>query len=992
MIPNTKNNFQEDSNIAIFLEGVTKKFPSDENIAPALMAVFSKIVRGSITGLIGPDGAGKTTLIRIIAGLLSLTDGHVSVEGLDPAVHLTQLRAILGYMPQKFGLYEDLTVIENLTLYADLRGVLGDERITEFERLLEFTHLTDFTTRLSGDLSGGMKQKLGLACALLGQPKVLLLDEPSVGVDPISRRELWKMVNALVSGGMTVIWSTCYLDEAELCDAVLLMNEGKLIYSGEPQVLTKKLGGRSVQIQNIEGDHRLVLQRALCSPKVMDGSIQGKNIRLLLRKKGELPRLELLKAGEHAYLTPSSPRFEDAFIDMLGGGPGGESVLTKLMKPIPITAGSHAVIEAKNLTKMFGAFAAASKINFKVKRGEIFGLLGPNGAGKSTTFKLMCGLLSSTSGTATVFGLDLKKNASQARQHIGYMAQKFSLYGDLTVQQNLQFFSGIYGLSGKRQQKKMSEMIAVFELKAFLNRKAGELSLGFKQRLSLACAIMHEPAILFLDEPTSGVDPIARREFWTHINGLVEKGVTIMVTTHYIDEAEYCDRIGLIYQGILIETGTPDELKQRVISDSKPEPTMEDAFVDLVRRYDEKTVKSIPTAQKNLQHHLYYSYYLKWKTEYIEHYGAMRRWVALCQKEYHQIVRDPTSILIAVVIPVLMLFIFCFGISLDTSKIRLGIVMGDFSPQARHFEMALMGSPYIDAVPMKDRFLAAQELSAGHVRGLVIIQPNFSIRLTQAGGVAPVQIITDGSETNTANFVTAYAVGAWELWQAQQSADSGHAPLNSIAIENRYWFNPEAMSRNFIVPGSIALVMTVIGALLSSLVIAREWERGTMEALLSTPVTRMEFFLSKLIPYYSLGMISMTVCALTGVILLGVPFNGSIVLLFIESSLFLGSVLGIGLLFSGMTRNQFNAAQAALNAAYLPAMILSGFVFEISSMPPIVQAVTYIIPARYFVEALQTLFLSGNIPLLLFKSSLFLLVSALVFLSLAYRSIARKLD
>jgi len=342
------------------------------------------------------------------------------------------------------------------------------------------------------------------------------------------------------------------------------MNEGKLVYAGTPQALTAQLVGRSIQVQKIQGDHRLVLQRALHDKNIMDGVIQGKNVRLLLREENKLPNLELLKAGAQAQLTLVKPRFEDAFIDLLGSGPGGDSVLAKVMKPVPNHTQSDTVIEAVELTKMFGTFAATDKISFKVKRGKIFGLLGPNGAGKSTTFKMMCGLLSPTSGSANVLGIDLQKSASLARQQLGYMAQKFSLYGDLTVQLNLQFFSGIYGLFGSKQADKIAEMVRAFELNEFVNMKANELPLGFKQRLALACAIMHEPAILFLDEPTSGVDPITRREFWTHINGLVEKGVTIMVTTHYMDEAEYCDRIGLVYRGRLIATGTPDQLIQRV--------------------------------------------------------------------------------------------------------------------------------------------------------------------------------------------------------------------------------------------------------------------------------------------------------------------------------------------------------------------------------------------------------------------------------------------
>lgn len=567
----------------IELVALEKRFPSLAK--PAVASLTTTLRSGAVTGLVGPDGAGKTTLLRMLAGLLKPSSGQLRVAGLDPIAQDRQLHAILGYMPQKFGLYEDLTVMENLTLYADLRGVTGELRKQTFERLLTFTDLTRFTERLAGKLSGGMKQKLGLACTLLGQPQVLLLDEPGVGVDPISRRELWRMVHELANDGMLILWSTSYLDEAEQCREVLLMNEGELLFSGAPQELTQRMAGRTVLISAPAGSHRALLQRAICLPTVSDGVIQGKYLRLIL-KSGEDHRQVLhdldLPAAE---LTEAEPRFEDAFIDLLGGGPNSTSALAEIM---PTVAGdsSETVIEAQGLTKKFGHFAATDHVDFKVQRGEIFGLLGPNGAGKSTTFKMMCGLLVPSDGKALVLGMDLKTSSGKARQHLGYMAQKFSLYGNLTVAQNLRFFSGVYGLSGKLQRDKIHEMSTAFNFDPILNQTPDSLPLGFKQRLALACALMHEPDILFLDEPTSGVDPLTRREFWLHINGMVDKGVTVMVTTHFMDEAEYCDRIGLVYRGKIIAAGTPDDLKQQIASDKNLNPSMEQAFIELVQGYD----------------------------------------------------------------------------------------------------------------------------------------------------------------------------------------------------------------------------------------------------------------------------------------------------------------------------------------------------------------------------------------------------------------------
>jgi len=913
-----------DSDIAIVLDGIEKRFSKDESVSPALSNISAKIKRGTITGLVGSDGAGKTTLLRTIAGLLNINSGNVLVEGIDPLKDANQLHNILGYMPQKFGLYEDLTVLENLTLYADLRGVIGEQRKTTFEQLLDFTNLSAFTSRKAGNLSGGMKQKLGLACALLGNPKVLLLDEPTVGVDPVSRRELWKMINELISGGMTVIWSTAYLYEAEQCSDVLVLNNGQLIYSGTPSALTEKMMGRSIQVQNIEGNHRLVLKKGMHTPEVIDGTIQGSYVRFVLKQKNKPPKLSLLEAGANANIVPVKPRFEDAYVDLLGGIPKQTISLANITKTITIDTKSEIVIEAKELTKRFDSFVATDKISFEVKRGEIFCLLGPNGAGKSTTFKMMCGLLTPTSGSASILGIDLQKHPLRARQQLGYMAQKFSLYNDLTVQQNLLFYSGIYGLSGVTQKNTISDIINIFDLNPYLNSKTSDLPQGFKQRLALACAIMHKPAILFLDEPTSGVDPITRREFWAHINELSEKGVTIVITTHFMDEAEYSDHIGLIYRGQLIATGTPDQLKQSIATSEQPNPTMEDAFVDLIKKHDSKTnhtTLNTSKANKPLTN-------LNKKTLFA-HNDSLRRLSALCRKEIYQIIRDPSSILMAFVLPLVLLFIYGYGINLDTSKIRLGIVMNDFSSEARRFEKSFADSPYIHAMPM-NAFKASNELNAGHIRGFVTIQSDFTKRLEETKGIAPVQIITDGSEPNTASFVTGYAEGAWQTWLNIRAIDLAKPLFNPIQVESRYWFNPAAISKHFLVPGSIVLVMTVIGALLTSLVVAREWERGTMEALLSTPITRQEFLYSKLIPYYLLGMIAMTLCTITAVTILTTPFRGSFLLLFIEATLFLGGILGLGLVLSTALRNQFNAAQAALNIAYLPATLLSGFVFEIS--------------------------------------------------------------
>ena len=609
------------------VENLTKRFAA--NVPPALDALSFTIGSGQVTGIVGPDGAGKTTLMRLLAGLLAPTGGQATVCGFDTIKDALGLHHAIGYMPQRFGLYEDLTVLENLTLYADLRGVVGKARDESFERLLAFTDLARFTGRLAGRLSGGMKQKLGLACAMLRSPSLLLLDEPSVGVDPISRRELWRMVNALTADGVGVVWTTAYLDEAENCAEVLVLNAGKLLFQGDPKAMTERIEHRAFLVRGVAGERRTLLTRALARPEIIDGVLQGEAVRLVMAEgarapepsdlmdfagpltpsplsregRGELPPQRLggrplsprgrgagVRGPSAVYfpeiaITPAKPRFEDAFVALLGGQPKRTQAFEAPARP---ANGGGDAVEASGLTKVFGDFTAADHISFTIKRGEIFGLLGPNGAGKSTTFKMMCGLLRPTAGTARVDGYDLYRAPAVARGRLGYMAQKFSLYGDLSVRDNLQFFGGVYGLTGAKKRDAIDRAIAAFDLAPHLKTNAAELPLGFKQRLALSCAILHSPPVLFLDEPTSGVDPLTRREFWGFINAMVGGGVTVMVTTHFMDEAEYCDRVALIYRGKSIAIGTPDELQASMKSAALPAPTLEDAFIALIEAQEQR--------------------------------------------------------------------------------------------------------------------------------------------------------------------------------------------------------------------------------------------------------------------------------------------------------------------------------------------------------------------------------------------------------------------
>jgi len=588
-----------DAEPAVEAAGIRKSFGSGDACLTALSEFDVRVRHGHITGLVGPDGSGKTTLLRLIAGLLLPDHGRLNVLGIDATRDFEQLRGRVGYMPQRFGLYEDLSVGENLTLYADLHGLPATERTSRFAELMEFTGLGPFWTRLAGQLSGGMKQKLGLACTLVHPPELLLLDEPSVGVDPVSRRELWQIVRELTSGGMTVVWSTAYQDEAERCDEVIVLHEGQVLAQGCPAELIEPMRGRGFALALAPADRRRAARRAKSLPGVLDAVVQGRTVRILMAEGAPPPEPRALlpeAEGRPEQLTPVEPRFEDAFVALLHERRDGAITQDPVAGSEPESArpgrtgaaDALPVIEIRDLTRVFGDFRAVDEVSFSVDRGEIFGLLGPNGAGKSTTFRMLCGLLPPSSGDARVLGIDLRRSAPRARQRIGYMSQKFSLYGVLSVEQNLRFFGSAYGLTGARLSARIAWVLEAFGLGPLAERTSDDLPLGFKQRLALAAALLHEPEILFLDEPTSGVDPLTRREFWERINGLAESGVTVLVTTHFLDEAEYCDRVGIIYRGRLIALGSPDELKDAYRRPDLPDPTLDDAFVALIAAHEQE--------------------------------------------------------------------------------------------------------------------------------------------------------------------------------------------------------------------------------------------------------------------------------------------------------------------------------------------------------------------------------------------------------------------
>jgi ABC-2 type transport system ATP-binding protein len=556
----------QDAAFAIEARELTKRFGE----LTAVDKLDLRVSPGEIFGLVGPDGAGKTTVMRMMSAIMAPTAGHATVAGHDVIRDGGRAKDQLAYMSQRFGLYPDLTVSENIDCYADLYGVARRGRAKRVTELLDFSNMGPFRKRRAGALSGGMKQKLQLICALVHTPRVLLLDEPTNGVDPVSRRDFWRILYEMQAQGVAILVSTAYLDEAERCTRIGLLDHGRLLATGSPQEVKALMTQQIVAITSPEARRISRLLEDHLAPGSV--AIFGNSVHIVCDEPGEVrgQAAELLAAEG---LTPDSirevpPSLEDVFVNMLGEQRQQQtSAGTALADTYADAAGGDSTaVRVEQLTRRFGSFVAVDNVSFEVPRGQIFGFLGPNGAGKSTTIRMLCGLLAPSDGGGTVAGYDVRTQPEQIKQHIGYMSQRFSLYEDLTVEENIEFYGGVYGLDRRRLEQRKLWALEMAQLTGHRRSLTSLLSTGWKQRLALACAVLHEPPVVFLDEPTSGVDPLSRRSFWELIYAMAERGVTVFVTTHYMEEAEYCDKLGLIYRGRLAALGTPQELKSTGIS------------------------------------------------------------------------------------------------------------------------------------------------------------------------------------------------------------------------------------------------------------------------------------------------------------------------------------------------------------------------------------------------------------------------------------------
>lgn len=713
------------------------------------------------------------------------------------------------------------------------------------------------------------------------------------------------------------------------------------------------------------------------------------------------------------------------------------------------------VVSIRNLEKKFGNFTAVNRVSLQVHRGEIFGFLGPNGAGKSTTIRMLCGILVPTAGEGQVAGYDVVRESEKIKAHIGYMSQKFSLYEDLTVEENIDFYSGIYKIPADRKDQRKQWVIEMAGLEQHRNTKTGSLSVGWKQRLSLGCAILHEPPIVFLDEPTSGVDPLSRRKFWDLIYQMSESGVTVFVTTHYMEEAEYCDRLALIYRGEKIAEGTPRMLKTGLMKDEvielkcsdpqdliaplqqteavkeaalyggglhvvvedferarpgiedvlrragqspdlkRVQPSLEDVFVSLIEERDRRDRQSDSASTTDLRDASEDSY-THASTSTARRAGAITRAIAVARKEFIHLLRDPRSLGLGILIPMLMLLLFGFALTLDVDRVPVMVWNQNPDAVSREFVTLFQGSRYFTIVGYASRYSELERaIDQRRAMAALVLPYDFSARL-QAGRQATAQWIVDGSDSNTAQIATGYAEAIAQSYSADvllNRARQRGAPPPAMAVDfrPRVWFNADMESRNYIIPGLIAVIMMVIAGMLTSLTIAREWDNGTMEQLISTPVKVPELTFGKLVPYFCIAMFDVCIAVIMGELLFHVPLRGNVALLFVMSSIFLAGALGLGLLISIAARTQLLASQVAMAATFLPTFLLSGFAFDIANMPRVLQIISHLIPARYFISILKGIYLKGTGLRILYGEALLLSAFGLLVLAAANVKFKKKM-
>lgn len=846
----------------------------------ALDNISLDIPANSMVAFIGPDGVGKSTLLSIIAGVRKIKAGSVEVFGgdIDNKKFRKKIQPRIAYMPQGLGknLYMSLSVYENMEFFGRIFGLRDSERKLRVDELLKSTGLFEFKDRAVGKLSGGMKQKLGLCCALIHDPDLLILDEPTTGIDPLSRRQFWELIAQIRAAqqNMSVLIATAYMQETERFDYIIAINDGKILANATPTELIKQTKTANIDTAYVE----------------------------LLPKDKKSNYIDFSVAAKDKNREASS------------------------------------AIEAQNLTMKFGDFTAVENVSFQIKEGEIFGFLGSNGCGKTTTMKMLTGLLSPSGGSVELFGESIKNNTLEMRKNVGYMTQSFSLYNELSVKQNMYLHARLYQIDGSMIESRVEEMLEYFYLKDYENSLTNSLTLGLKQRLSLAVAVIHKPKMLILDEPTSGVDPVSRDIFWKFLIDLARKdNVTIFISTHFMNEGERCDRISLMHQGRVLASDTPKNLIE-----SKSKKNLEDAFIEyLFEAMDEKSDREQKIAKRTVGH------------KATNHFLPFLRFLGYFYRETLELIKDRVRLVFALLGMVILMLVMGYGISMDVEDLKFSVLDNDKTPQSRNYIEYISGSRYFLEQKSVGSYAELDEkMKSGDISIAIEIPPNFGRNL-EKGNSVEVGAWIDGTLAFRAETIKGYLEGVHSSYLMQLS-NTDYKPL--VDIEMRYRYNQDFKSIYSMVPAIIPMLLIFIPSILMALSVVREKELGSITNFYATPVTKLEFLLGKQLPYIFVSMVSFVGLILFAVYIFKVPMKGDFTILFFAALLYVTATTGMGFLMSAFTKTQIAALGGTAIATLLPTVSFSGLRDPVSSLEGVGAVIGSIFPAAYFINISRGIF------------------------------------
>lgn len=861
------------SQVAARLENVSLRY---KNVV-ALDNVSIDIPSGQIIALIGPDGVGKSSLLALISGARKMQDGQIHVLDTDMRNRRdrNQLLPRIAYMPQGLGknLYPTLTVQENIDFFGRLFGHAKKDREARIDELTKATGLFPFKDRPAGKLSGGMKQKLGLCCSLVHDPDLLILDEPTTGVDPLSRRQFWELISSIRKKRphMSVLVATAYMEEAEQFEWLIAMYDGKIIATGTPNEI-----------------------------------------------KTEAKADTLERAFIHFLPDPSTNDYEELVIPPL------------------VQQEGHWVIEAEHLTQRFGDFVAVNDVSFQIKQGEIFGFLGSNGCGKSTTMKMLTGLLPPSEGFSKIFGKEVDPQNIESRRNVGYMSQLFSLYGELTVAQNLDLHADLFHLPKEKKKTRLNELIERFGLQEYLDYPAERLPLGIRQRLSLAVSVVHEPKLLILDEPTSGVDPVARDEFWRYLIQMSrEQNVTIFISTHFMNEADRCDRISLMHAGIVLDSGAPDELRQK-----KNANTLEEAFISYLEEAegtnDEASFQDVEI-QNEAPHNQANPYF------------SLDRMLGYAYRETVELKSDLIRLIFALFGPFILLLVLGGGVNMDVESLSFAVYDQDQTPQSREYIDYISGSQYfVERKPITSSEELEYRMVTGELSVAIEIPSGFGKDFLQ-NRQPEVAAWVDGSMPFRGETTRGYVKGLHLQYLQQLSKQNlGVEAVQPFQIQLRYRYNQDFKSLYAMVPAMIPLLLVLIPSILVALGVVREKELGSITNFYVTPTTKLEFLLGKQLPYVAISMVSFFILVLTAILIFRVPLKGSLLALTIGAFFYVVATTGVGLVISSFTPSQISALFGTAILTMLPTVQFSGLTTPVGSLEGGAYWIGQCFPASYF--------------------------------------------